>query len=126
MSRWISATYYSDFTERYYHNNQNECFKYIKEIFTNRELIERERYIYVYCREEKEEANTNLLIICDNTEHLSTPVVTFHIIFNHNKPDEDYFPPLNYKEHIDKANIAQRHALELEANEPDDDDDDDE
>lgn len=119
MSKWISVTYYSDFTERYCHNNQNECFKYIKEIFTNRKLIERERYIYVYCREE--EANTSLLIICDNTEHLSTPVVTSHIIFDHNKPDEDYFPPLNYKEHIDKVNIAQRHALELEANEPDDD-----
>ena len=120
MSKWISATYYSDFTERYYHDNQNECFKYIKEIFTDKELIERQRYIYVYCREDK--SDTSLLIICDNIAHLSTPVITSHIIFNHNKPDEDCFPPLNYKEHINKVNIAQKYALELEANEPDDND----
>ena len=124
MSKWISATYYSDFTERYCHDNLSECFKYIKEIFTNRKLIEKERYIYVYCREEKEEgADTSLLIICDNTEHLSTPIVTSRIVFDHNKPDGDCFPPLNYKEHINKINIAQKHALELEANEPDDNDD---
>ena len=36
-----SAIYYSDFTERYKFDNQDECINYIKEKFKNKNLLKK-------------------------------------------------------------------------------------
>lgn len=114
---WNSATYYTDFTERYKFNTQDECMNHIRETFDDKKLTERELYIYIYCGDV--DAKTHFLFICDNTENETK--ITIHTYTKNDKYDYEYYPPLDEEEHNRKLNIAFEHALWCEKNEPDED-----
>lgn len=119
---WISATYYTDFTERYKFDTQDECMEHIKETFNNKKLTTRELYIYTYCGDK--DAKTSFLFVCDNTENETK--ITIYTCLRNDKYDYEYYPPLNEDEHRRKLYIAFEHARLCELNEPDEDDKDDE
>lgn len=115
---WLSAIYYSDFTERYKFDNQDECINYIKEKFKDKKLLKKELYIKALCGEEN--SDTSFVFICDGTDQSNeNPKITMTLCFDKKGPGRpDYWPiDLSFEEEREKLIIAQRHILKLEEEE---------